>query len=150
MPASRVGLRWIAVLEAVKGMLAAATGLWLLSLFQYTPRALAKQLVERLHLNPGSHYPDLFVANVGTLSDRSITLLGLAALVYAALRFIEAMGLWQDRAWAKWFAAVTGAIYIPFELYELLQGYNGFVIGALVINCLVVAYLTRTLRAERT
>ncbi len=150
MPASRVGVRWIAALESAKGLLATATGLWLLSLFQYTPRTLAKQLVERLHLNPGSHYPDLFVANVSTLSDRSITLLGLAALVYAALRFIEAMGLWQDRAWANWFAAVTGAIYIPFEVYELLQGYNSFVIGALVINCMVVAYLTRTLRSERT
>lgn len=150
MPARRIGVRWIAVLEAFKGVLAAATGLWLLSLFQYTPRTVARQLVERLHLNPGSHYPDLFVANISTLSDRSITLLGLAALVYAALRFIEAMGLWQDRAWAKWFAAVTGAIYIPFELYELAQGYNGFVIGALAINGLVVAYLTRALRAERT
>lgn len=150
MTAGRIGVRWIALLEAAKGLLATATGLWLLSLFQYTPRTVARQLVERLHLNPGSHYPDLFVANVGTLSDRSITLLGLAALVYAALRFIEAMGLWQNRDWAKWFAAVTGAIYIPFEVYELLQGYNGFVIGALAINTLVVAYLAHALRSERT
>lgn len=150
MAATLTGVRWIAVLEAVKGLLATATGLWLLSLFQYTPRMLAKQLVERLHLNPSSHYPDLFVANVSTLSDRSITLLGMAALLYAGLRFIEAMGLWQDRAWAKWFAAVTGAIYIPFEIYELLQGYNGFVIGALAINVLVVVYLARALHVPRT
>jgi uncharacterized membrane protein (DUF2068 family) len=94
-------VRWIAGLEAIKGVLAMMTGLWLLSLFQYTPRTLAKQLVERLHLNPSSHYPDLFVANIGSLSDRSITLLGLAALLYAGLRFIEGMGLWQNRAWAR-------------------------------------------------
>ena len=150
MPAPRIGLRWIAALEAIKGLLAMATGLWLLSLFQYTPRALAKQLVERLHLNPSSHYPDLFVSNLGTLSDRSITLFGLAALMYAGLRFIEAMGLWQDRAWAKWFAAVTGAIYIPFEIYELMQGFNGFVIGALLINAAVVWYLVHALKQERT
>ncbi|WP_297801167.1 DUF2127 domain-containing protein [Arenimonas sp. GDDSR-1] len=150
MAAAHTGVRWIAALEATKGLLATATGLWLLSLFQYTPRVLATLLVERLHLNPASHYPDLFVANVSTLSDRNITMLGLAALVYAALRFIEAMGLWQNRAWAKWFAAVTGAIYIPFEIYELLQGYNSFVIIALLINILVVAYLARALRAERT
>lgn len=150
MPAPRIGLRWIAALEAFKGALATMTGMWLLSLFQYTPRTLAKQLVERLHLNPGSHYPDLFVANIGSLSDRSITLLGIAALIYAGLRFIEAMGLWQNRAWAKWFAAVTGAVYIPFELFELLQGYNGFVIGALLINVAVVWYLVRALKQDRT
>jgi uncharacterized membrane protein (DUF2068 family) len=150
VPAPRHGVRWIAVLEAIKGVLAMMTGLWLLSLFQYTPRTLAKQLVERLHLNPSSHYPDLFVANIGSLSDRSITLLGLAALLYAGLRFIEAMGLWQNRAWAKWFAAITGGVYIPFELYELTQGYSVFVVGALAINVAVVVYLARTLKQERT
>jgi len=66
------------------------------------------------------------------------------------LRFIEAMGLWQNRAWAKWFAAITGGVYIPFELYELTQGYSVFVVGALAINVAVVVYLARTLKQERT
>lgn len=149
MTEARIGIRWIAVLEAIKGALATVTGLWLLSLFQYNPRIWAKHLVERLHLNAGSHYPDLFVANIASLSKRSITLLGLAALLYAILRVIEAIGLWQGKAWAKWFAVITSAIYIPFELYELMQGYNNFVIGALFINLLVVCYLARTLTSKR-
>ncbi|MCZ7627423.1 MAG: DUF2127 domain-containing protein [Candidatus Methylomirabilis sp.] len=41
---------------------------------------------------------------------------------YASVRFVEAYGLWLERRWAEWFAAVSGGIYIPFEIYELLYG----------------------------
>ena len=44
---------------------------------------------------------------------------GFAAL-YATVRFTEAYGLWHGRRWAEWFAALSGAVYVPVELYELL------------------------------
>jgi uncharacterized membrane protein (DUF2068 family) len=72
-------------------------------------------------------------------------LLAALAATYGLVRFIEAYGLWHGRRWAEWFAAVSGAIYIPFELYELLQGINWLSLGALVVNVLVVGLMVNAL-----
>jgi uncharacterized membrane protein (DUF2068 family) len=44
------------------------------------------------------------------------------SLLYAALRFAEAFGRWRGRRWAQWLGAASGAIYVPFEVVELLEG----------------------------
>ena len=46
----------------------------------------------------------------------------MTALTYSAIRFTEAYGLWRERRWAEWLSAVSGAIYLPFEIYELAGG----------------------------
>jgi len=73
--------------------------------------------------------------------------LAALALTYSCVRFIEAYGLWHNRTWAKWFAALSGGIYVPFELYELYLGVNGVKAVALVLNVAVVAYMVRSLRS---
>jgi len=39
--------------------------------------------------------------------------LALAAMLYAAVRFAEAYGLWHGRSWAEWFAILTGGYIFP-------------------------------------
>jgi len=79
---------------------------------------------------------------------------GFAAL-YAGVRFAEAYGLWQGRRWAEWFAALSGAIYIPVEVFELTHRVTALKITALVLNVVVVGYMvwllteTRRLRAKQ-
>ena len=57
------------------------------------------------------------------------------------MRFIEAYGLWQVRAWAEWFAIVSGGVYLPIELYELVRHATGVKAVVLVVNTGIVAYL---------
>jgi uncharacterized membrane protein (DUF2068 family) len=72
------------------------------------------------------------------------------AAAYGLVRFVEAYGLWRGRRWAEWFAAVSGGIYIPFELYELFKGVTGLSLGALVVNVFIVGLMINTLlRAHR-
>jgi uncharacterized membrane protein (DUF2068 family) len=54
------------------------------------------------------------------------------------------------RRWAEWFAAVSGGIYIPFELYELFKGVTWLSLGALVVNVFIVGLMINALlRAHR-
>ncbi|OLC92083.1 MAG: hypothetical protein AUH86_19685 [Acidobacteria bacterium 13_1_40CM_4_58_4] len=48
-------------------------------------------------------------------------MLAIGALVYSAVRFTEAYGLWHQREWAQWFALLSGSLYLPGELYSLLH-----------------------------
>jgi uncharacterized membrane protein (DUF2068 family) len=65
----------------------------------------------------------------------------LVACVYSALRFAEAVGLWKAKPWAEWIALVSGALYIPFEVFGLAHRVSLFHVGILVINLAVVAYM---------
>ena len=69
-----------------------------------------------------------------------------AASAYASLRLIEAWGLWGQRRWAEWLGALSGAIYLPIEIYELLQGVTWIKSGIFTINLLCVLLLTNALR----
>ena len=42
------------------------------------------------------------------------------AFMYALVRFIEAYGLWNARVWAEWFAILSGCLYLPWEIYEIM------------------------------
>ena len=143
------GLRAVAVFEMLKGALAllAAGGL-----FYFIPRDfrhVALELVGRLHLNAGKSYPDVFFRVIEDTSNTQLWLIAAFVLVYAAVRFAEGYGLWHGRTWAEWIAAVSGAIYVPFELYELERGVSWIKLSALSLNLAIVLYMVYVLRKGR-
>ena len=138
-------VRAVALFEAAKGTLVLLTGFGALSLIHHDAQRIAEQLVGHLHLNPAKHYPRIFIDTAANLTDVRLWRLATLAAMYGLIRFVEAYGLWLGRRWAEWFAAVSGGIYIPFEIYELLQRVTWLAIGALVVNVLIVGLMIHTL-----
>ena len=138
-------VRAVALFEAAKGTLVLLTGFGALSLIHHDAQRVAEQLVGHLHLNPAKHYPRIFFDTAAHLTDARLWMLATLATTYGLVRFVEAYGLWHGRRWAEWFAAVSGGIYIPFELYELFQGINWLSLGALVANVLIVGLMVNAL-----
>jgi len=141
----RDGVRAVAALEAAKGVVVLLAGFGLLALVRHDVQHLAEQIVRHLHLNPASHYPRIFLDAAAAVTAPKIKLLALGAITYALARLIEAYGLWHRRRWAEWLAAVSAAIYIPFEVYKLRTDTGWLVITALCINVLVVALMASAL-----
>jgi uncharacterized membrane protein (DUF2068 family) len=143
-------VRAVALFEAAKGVLVLLTGFSALSLIHHDAQRFAEQLVGHLHLDPAKHYPQIFIHAAGNLTGTRFLLLAALAAAYGLVRFIEAYGLWHGRRWAEWFAAVSGTVYIPFELYELFQRISWLSLGALVVNVLVVGLMVKALRRARS
>jgi uncharacterized membrane protein (DUF2068 family) len=135
------GLRTVALLEAAKGALVLLVGLGLLSLVHHDVQRFGERLISHLHLNPAAYYPRLFLDLAGQLTDARLWLMAAAAAGYSLMRFFEAYGLWHERRWAQWFAALSGGVYVPFELFELYKGVSWLSIGALVLNVAIVAFM---------
>jgi len=114
-------LRTIALLEAAKGALVLLVGFGLLSLVHHDVRQAAEHLIAHAHLNPASRYPHIFIDVANQLTDTRLLLTAAGSSAYSLARFIEAYGLWYAKRWAQWFAAVSGGIYVPFELFELYE-----------------------------
>lgn len=140
------GLRAVAAFEAVKGAIVLIAGFGLARLIRGDVQQAAEDLVDRLHLDPAKKFPRIFLDLSANASDAQLWALAALAMAYAALRFAEAYGLWFERRWGEWIAAVSGGIYVPFEIYELSRGFSVIKLAALVLNALVVAYMCHLLR----
>ena len=138
----QVGLKAAAVFEALKGMLVILAGLGLLAFAHHDAQAFAERLVLHLHLNPARHYPRVFIEAAGRLTDARIWLFATGAFAYSALRFAEAYGLWRARPWAEWIGIVSGSVYLPVEVIALVRRPTIFKAALLVLNALLVAYLS--------
>ena len=146
---SPAGIRAVALFEAAKGAVVIMAGLGLLALIHRDAQAVAEEIVRHLHINPAKHIPRIFIDAAATATDARLWALALTALVYAAVRFAEAYGLWRQRAWAEWFAILTGSIYLPVELYELTVSVTAVKVGVFFVNLFIVAWLSRVLWQAR-
>jgi uncharacterized membrane protein (DUF2068 family) len=148
MPAAS-SLRAVALFEAAKGLLALVAGSGVLLLLHHDVRTLALRLVEHAHLNPAAHYPHLFLDAVARVQDMRLWLLVAGVLAYAAIRFAEAYGLWRGRAWAELLAALSGGIYLPLEVLEMVRRPGWLSAAMLALNLAVVALMLRNLWRRR-
>lgn len=141
------GVRTVATIEFVKGVIVVLAGLGLFSMRHKNIWGVAESFLEFLHVNPYHPYVGVFIDLVSKLSDIRLWKIAVAAAAYTVLRFVEAYGLWYTRAWAEWMALFSGAIYIPFELSDLLRRPSWFALAVILINLVIVLYMLR-LRME--
>ncbi len=131
----------MALIEGAKGVLVLGAGLGLFALAHRDVQAMAEELVRHLHLNPARQLPRIFLHLAAQLSDRRLWLLASAAIAYSSVRFVEAYGLWHDWKWMKWFAVLSGGIYIPAELSEVIYRFSWAKLIVLGANVFVVAFI---------
>ncbi len=148
-PNQSKALHPIAIFEGEKGIAAITASFGLLSLAHHDVRAMAYALIGHFHLDPDAHYPRILLNDATLLANANLRQAVLLAWAYAAIRLTEGYGLWKDRAWAEWLAAVSGAVYLPLELSHLMAHttvINGMVLAG---NIAVVAYMAVRLRRRR-
>ena len=136
--ASNKVLKSVALFEATKGVIVLLAGFGLLSLLRHDLRALAVDLVGRLHLDPTRRFASSFIDAASRTTDARLWFFALIGFVYTVFRFVEAYGLWFCRTWAEWLAVVSGGMYLPLEAYELYQRVTWMRVSALVANLVVV------------
>ncbi|HAM52177.1 MAG TPA: DUF2127 domain-containing protein [Nitrospiraceae bacterium] len=143
------GLRVVALFEATKGALVLFVGFGLLAFIHKDLHSAAEQLVRHFHLNPARHYPQIFIDAASHLTDVHLWVMAFSALLYSAVRFVEAFGLWRQRQWAEWFALLTGGMYIPVELFEIMRTVTWPKITILIVNAGIVGYMGYVLYRSR-
>lgn len=138
---SKVGIRAIAVFEMVKGFLGLAVGIALILLLHRDLETVAENVLDYLHIDATGHFAQMFVERASHINESNIKLFIGLSFVYTIVRLVEAYGLWYLRAWAEWFAIISGCIYLPFEIYNIYQKPS---IGHFLVffgNVLIVLYL---------
>jgi uncharacterized membrane protein (DUF2068 family) len=142
-------LRAIASFELTKGMIVLFAGLGVLFAVGHDPWDVADGVLRLLHISPDHHFAQLFLNWADSLTDAKLWTVAAAAGAYAILRFLEAYGLWYARTWAEWIALISGAMYLPFEIYKLIHRQSLLHISILVINLIIVLYMAYLLKTGK-
>ena len=148
-PGASKALHAIAAFEAFKGFAALAALLGVLDLVHRDVRHLAIELIGRFGLNPDARYPSLLLHYADLLPGAHVQSLVLLGASYVALRLVEAYGLWFGATWGEVLAALSGGLYIPFELTHLWHRPTAVTALVLASNVLLTGYLVFRLLHQR-
>lgn len=135
------GLRAVAVFEIAKGVLVLAAASGLLTLLHSDLADEAARFADRLHFHSEGRVSQVLILAASNLTDAKLWAIAAAAVIYSIVRFVEGYGLWHRRAWAEWFALLSGAMYLPWEMYEVLAHFSLIKSTVLLCNLAIVIYM---------
>jgi phosphoribosylanthranilate isomerase len=139
----------IALEKTVKGTLLIVVALRLLSLFDEDVHAWAEGFVTRHGVDVANKYVAAGLERLVGMGNTQLVELSVVALVYAAILFVEGIGLWMQKRWAEYLTVISTAIFIPFEIYEIYTRPTWVRIAILAVNIFVVWYLATRLKDEK-
>lgn len=137
---SAVGLRTVATFEACKGVLVLLLGCALFAVHR-NAEDFAANLLYHLHIDPDRRLAHMLMDAATKVTDARLWTIAAAVLSYVSVRFIESWGLWNRRVWAEWFALLSGAMYLPWEILKIAERVDWERVGVLVINLAIVLYM---------
>jgi uncharacterized membrane protein (DUF2068 family) len=140
-PAHIKGVRTVATWEFAKGIVVVLAGLGVFSMRHKDIWGVAESFLEFFHVNPLHHYVGVFIDLVYRVSDVRLWKIAVVASIYVILRFVEAYGLWYIRPWAEWLAIASGAMYIPFEVADLIRKPDWFRLLVVIVNVGIILYM---------
>lgn len=101
-----------------------------------------QKLVNELYLGAISRTLEVQIEKLANLPHGTLIKLAIGAYFYAALEFVEGIGLLRRRRWAEYLTLIATLIPIPFiEIPELLAKFTDVRLGTLIINIAIVIYL---------
>jgi uncharacterized membrane protein (DUF2068 family) len=139
--ASAKGLRAVATFEALKGVIVLLLGLGVLGLLHKDAEAAAESLLVHLHVNPDLRLSHALINAATHLTDPGLWMIFSASVLYAGVRFTEAWGLWNRRVWAEWFALLSGTLYLPWEIFKLIQRASWLHLTVFLGNVAIMLYM---------
>jgi uncharacterized membrane protein (DUF2068 family) len=138
---STAALRAIAALEASKGVLVVLIAGGLLTLLHRDVPGTVEHVLAHLHIHADRRIGHALIDAFAHATDGRLWSIASACVLYAAARFTESYGLWNRRVWAEWFALLSGALYLPWEILQVLERRSLVHWSIFFVNLAIVLYM---------
>jgi uncharacterized membrane protein (DUF2068 family) len=136
----------IALFKLFKGVLLVTVALGTFRLVHRDVHEILLRWTEELHVDPEGRKANAILVKASLISPKQLEELGIGELFYASLLLTEGIGLLLRRRWAEYFTVISTAVFIPLEIYELIEKPSFTKILVLAINTAIVWYLVNRLR----
>lgn len=95
----------------------------------------------QIHFNVSDSSTITSIEKVLNAKSSTLTLIAAAIVIYGALQIAEGIGLWSLQRWGEYVAVVGTTLFIPLEIYEVVDKPTWVKIIVLIINIAAVLYL---------
>jgi uncharacterized membrane protein (DUF2068 family) len=136
-------LKFIIWERFVKGILLILISLKGISLLNRDLHQVVDELISQFNLDVDRSVIAITLKKVGMINGHLLLIISVAVFLYGILDLLEAYGLHRRRRWAEYLTVFATGLFIPFEIYEVLEKITLIRTGALIINILVVIFLIR-------
>ena len=100
-----------------------------------------RPLAHKLGIDLQTTGPVKLIQKALTADHSTLRLVAIGVLAYGALELVEGIGLWLMRRWGEYVAMVGTLVFIPLEVYELVERVTWLRVVAFVFNLFAVVYL---------
>jgi uncharacterized membrane protein (DUF2068 family) len=107
---------------------------------------LLRPVADKLGVDLQDSGPVKLVQKALDTSHGTLELVALGVLAYALLELLEAVGLWLMKRWGEYVAVVGTGIFVPLEIYELVERVTWLRVLAFLVNVFAVVYIVWTKR----
>lgn len=102
---------------------------------------LIRPLANQVGWNPDNSKIIHHIGQAFSLSSTTLLWVAVGLAAYASIEFIEAIGLWLMKRWGEYFAVIATSIFLPLEIYELIEKVTVLRVLALLVNIVAVVWL---------
>ena len=107
---------------------------------------LLRPIADRLGVDLETAGPVRLIEHALNAQHSTLLMVSVGVLAYGVLELVEAVGLWLMKRWGEYVAVVGTGIFIPLEVYELVETVTWVRIAALALNVFAVVYILWTKR----
>ncbi|HVW20589.1 MAG TPA: DUF2127 domain-containing protein [Opitutaceae bacterium] len=142
-------LRLIAGVKIAKGLLLVGIGLGALHLINRDLGEVVRNLAVNLRIDPENREVQVLLEKVADLRPHALRNFSLISFLFAADLFAEGIGLWLNKAWAKYLLVLATGFFLPFEVRGCIRLFSWHRLALLLANLAVFAYVVRLIWVHR-
>ncbi len=95
----------------------------------------------QIHFNVKDSATIESIEKVLNAKQSTLTLIAVGIVFYGLLQIAEGIGLWSLKRWGEYVAVVGTTLFIPLEVYEIVEKVSWLKIVVLLVNVAAVLYL---------
>ncbi len=146
---SATTLLLIGLFKLFKGVLLLIVGFGALHLLHRDVSAVVMHWVDLLRVDPDNRYIHRITVRSFGIQAKQLKEISAGTFFYASILLTEGVGLLMRKHWAEWFTVISTGVFIPLEIYEIMQRFTWARVGVFAVNVAIVWYLIDRIRHHR-
>lgn len=139
----------IGLLKVGEAALYVAVGIGALKLLHKDLEELLLSAAAHLRLDTEGRFVNMLLGKAQLLTEHRLKEIGVGTMGYAVVKLVEGVGLVMEKTWAEYLTLILGGVFLPWEIYELVQRVSIWRVGLTASNLIIVLYLLWILRESR-
>lgn len=143
------GLILVGLFKLSKAIFFGAVGAGALHLVHRNVGDVLMKVIDTLRIDPESHFVSILMDKADLIGGHQLRRASLFAFIYSVLCLVEGAGLVTEKGWAEYFTVILTAAAMPWETYEMVERFEPYKVGLLLVNVGVLVYLLWFLKRKK-